>query len=641
MTEQLVEQARRAAKKSDKGRFAEIVEQLGDDTESLVELIPPAMYDSSNPALEALVAAPAGPTSVQVAERMLAWSDDPDLSLAISRGAEVLARRGDAAPIGLLREIGDRVSGRLTLRGLLVARIVLGDDRAPEAFHEWAGVPTSTNGFKEAVRDLLRWGSVQVVHDTLSPYVTWLQEGRDEYGDAAAIVLVELTTAERKWIGQELVTLPPRPADPRWFELGLTVYEGRPHFQIQPYLPRLLQIPHPDRVSRLAAALEAIPGARTLRRMAEREGAHPLLEGVDPELARRHDLARRLCRHEGGWELRAASLSLADIDAILDGLGAHADPVGGLVLGPGKITAKDIKELAAWSTLARFRALDLGGTRAGTQGVRALLKSPHLAGLESLGLEECNISVTAIKALGKATSLPALRALHLGVGDGDRASTPDVVSALASAPALQQLERLSLRQWDMELHWRELAASDLGRNLLHLDLSGQMTLGGNAAGLLDALAEHGGRLETLVLAYCFRNLRLKGSWNQTSGRPVRPLTSLRHLVLDHGSAVTDDLRPLVDAWFFPRLHTLSLAAGGTDQDALEVLLSGSCPEMRSLCMRDNPRLDHRAVATLAAWPQVQQIESLDLGGGTHIRAVDLRGIPDAMRNAVVAAGWPD
>lgn len=244
--------------------------------------------------------------------------------------------------------------------------------------------------------------------------------------------------------------------------------------------------------------------------------------------------------------------------------------------------------------------------------------------------------------MGKAaTGLPALTALHLAMGERDKPGSAEV-EALLEGPAFQRLTSLSLRGFDLTGTIGEVGAcqalgsSALGCNLRVLDLSAQVgLLGGRLSALLRSLAENGGRLEQLILTSNYRAPARDEDWAVL-------LTSLRRLVLDECGVDAGFMESLVGASFFPTLRSLSLRRNGLDSAGLQPLLDhrGPC-ELVELDLEDNTRLDKAALAALAGWPRAAVLERLCLGGRTDLLTADLEGVPDGMRRAIMAAGWPD
>lgn len=163
----------------------------------------------------------------------------------------------------------------------------------------------------------------------------------------------------------------------------------------------------------------------------------PALRGL--ELQRVSLTAEDLVTLSGAVE-RLEDLTLANcsldpkgLRAIVERLGSpvHLD-LSGAAQGPAVMNA-----LA--SRLGRARSLWLYHNPIGDEGLRWLLDAGALERVEDLGLGDCELSDTSLRALAEA-KLPHLRGLWLG----GNPFTDEGVEALAKSPLLAQLEGLSL-----------------------------------------------------------------------------------------------------------------------------------------------------------------------------------------------------
>ncbi len=97
--------------------------------------------------------------------------------------------------------------------------------------------------------------------------------------------------------------------------------------------------------------------------------------------------------------------------------------------------------LGRWLHRTSLLTLDLCGIVFRKPGpIRALLTSPHLARLEVLNLECCNLDDDTVRALAASPHLTRLRALNLI----DNPITDNAVDALLDAPVLEGLTTLEL-----------------------------------------------------------------------------------------------------------------------------------------------------------------------------------------------------
>jgi uncharacterized protein (TIGR02996 family) len=105
----------------------------------------------------------------------------------------------------------------------------------------------------------------------------------------------------------------------------------------------------------------------------------------------------------------------------------------------GEFGPADVERFAGLSGLARLRSLHLSGCRLDASGVRALARSPHLAGLRRLNID-AEGGGPCLPALLEAPWLASLRELRFsceGIDDDD-------LKALAANPAVSRLRVLHL-----------------------------------------------------------------------------------------------------------------------------------------------------------------------------------------------------
>jgi uncharacterized protein (TIGR02996 family) len=143
----------------------------------------------------------------------------------------------------------------------------------------------------------------------------------------------------------------------------------------------------------------------------------------------------------------AASLtSLAELDLSEAGSYGRTRRYGRYREDP-VIEAMDVAALAAWPGLARLRVLTLSGNDARREGLRALLRSPHVAGLKELTLRANGLDGQALQEFGAA--VPGLRLEALDIGEnllGDAGAAD-----LALAPCLDELKVLYLDRCEIRL----------------------------------------------------------------------------------------------------------------------------------------------------------------------------------------------
>lgn len=126
--------------------------------------------------------------------------------------------------------------------------------------------------------------------------------------------------------------------------------------------------------------------------------------------------------------------SLEELDLQGDGEAGYGygdDPV---------IDARGMEALAGWPGLARLRRLTLNGHSPGREGLRALLRSPHAAGLKELRLRSVGLDARAVREFASACEGMRLDVLDVG----DNLLRDEGVRALAKADCLRELKVLAV-----------------------------------------------------------------------------------------------------------------------------------------------------------------------------------------------------
>jgi|SRR5579883_232316 len=160
---------------------------------------------------------------------------------------------------------------------------------------------------------------------------------------------------------------------------------------------------------------------------------------------------------------RATTLTgLEELD--LSALGRHEryhhDPI---------IRAAGMGMLMGWPGLARVRSLTLTGNDVSRDGLRALLRSPHVSALKELSLRDGRLDGQAMAEFDSA--LPGLRLESLDLGEN---VLKDVgAEYVALAPCLSELKSLRLDRCEIRLDGAKLFAKKASflRVLRRLDIS--------------------------------------------------------------------------------------------------------------------------------------------------------------------------
>jgi hypothetical protein len=654
----LILAARQTLAANDQQKMLELSFRLAaiNDDEALDTLLDIFTSDrhSDKRSASALVEATHPQTSARLADRMLEWISRKDhrLGPALSKGCEVLVRRGDASVLPVLAE-GTRLAGDDTIltRNLLIARVALGDQASSDELRDRFVVPRYS-GEDRIAEYFIAWAGPAATFDLLAPIVRAFHDGDETMRNAAPKVLFSLTNPTTRSEGTTRIELPLPPRDPRWFELGLELLLARTRPAIASAAEKLLDVEHPARLSLLKAAHERLKGSRALAERVHADEPHPILSHLDDELVARCDLRAAITREDDGWTLSMRDLKRADVEATLQKLGERAQLITGLSFGGRQLNEEAMQILAEWPSMGHFTRVNLAFTPITPKGMSELLRSPHLGRLEVLDLSGCGLNKAALRALGKAKTLPTLNALYLARGERDKPGAAEV-QALIDGPLFSRLTRLRLKGWDLTgdavptTICQALGGSQVGKNLRWLDLSNQAgLLGDRLSSLLHCLAENGGQLDTLILASCYRPAQGGEDWTTWQApdglQPATPLLSLRRLVLDECGVDSDFLAALVRAGFFKDLTSLSMRRNALDSRQLTPLVEyqGPC-SLEVLDLSDCAKLDRPALEALAGWPHAAKLRRLGLHGRTDLRNEDLDHIPDGIRQAVLAAGWPD
>ena len=111
------------------------------------------------------------------------------------------------------------------------------------------------------------------------------------------------------------------------------------------------------------------------------------------------------------------------------------------------IEARGLGALAGWKGMARLRSLTLSGNSVGRDGLRALLRSPHAAGLKELTVRGNGLTGQAMQEFG-----PAGKGLRLDVLDlGENLLRDLGAEYLARADCLRELKVLEVDRCEMTL----------------------------------------------------------------------------------------------------------------------------------------------------------------------------------------------
>jgi hypothetical protein len=493
------------------------------------------------------------------------------------------------------------------------------------------GIPDTQ--FAAVVRQTFAAASKEQAYEAISPFILEHQGGNDDLTQAALTIMLALTEPAAARLER----------DPRWFELGLQLYEDRPRFILRPYVSGLLRGEHPERQTLVEQALERLFGARNtlLERIAT---PHPLLEGVSEEICSRYSLGIYLSRPPDAT-LSAMKLNRKGIDEILEALGDRAKEVTGLSFSLRRLNKQAMEAIAGHPTLSHFKRLEFRNSQIKNVGLKELLKSPHLGQLEHLDVSNCGLTKPAIAALGKAETLPALKSLVLGCekGSGDKSGFQEQ-DALIKSKTLH-LERLALRGWEPIRSREAFATCELVRGLKELDLSGmEMRYARADVDLMGHLARAGSPIEAIDLSKCYAHSGDGPTdWNSvTVGDDTvqtEPMPKLTRLAMDDCGFDAKMLAVLCKAHFFPRLKELSLQRSKLGAGDLGPLLESIDLDLEALDLSGSNSFRIEALEELAQWPRASALERLTLKE-TDLRAKDIERVPQ-LKAAMLAGGWPD
>lgn len=311
-------------------------------------------------------------------------------------------------------------------------------------------------------------------------------------------------------------------------------------------------------------------------------------------------------RVEGARVLAAArftSLAALDLDRQRVGSEGLAELVRALpTLRELSARACEIADVSCFELPGRAPIvhLDLSENELGAEGARALMRSPRLAELESLGLETCELPPDAVAAITEAPCWQTLRVLDLS------RNPIRVDGLLAFAECARPPHLHTLRLADADLHADAggiLASIDWLPSLLALDLSRNELLG-RAVPLAKRLASPRSATRKLSLT--------RMGLDAAAAASLAPLWErLVHLELEDDGIGDAGLAALVTEGASD-LHTLALRNCGLT-DASIALLAGRAklPRLHALSLRDG-RFGPAALARLAASPLAQGLRTLDL-----------------------------
>jgi uncharacterized protein (TIGR02996 family) len=263
------------------------------------------------------------------------------------------------------------------------------------------------------------------------------------------------------------------------------------------------------------------------------------------------------------------------------------DGLRDLDLSGQRFTSEHVAALAGCAGLARLRRLNLRHCYLDGAGVRALLFSPHLAGLLELDLCTAHLDdLDEVLSLGTPPPLRKLWAYNSGVnaaGAQALAASPlaqtlefldlgisKLGEGAAALAAMQRLRVLILRNAELrDPAAAALLASPALAGVQELDLSNS-PLGPESAAAL-AGSPHARSLRTLKLSHT----RIGGEgFALLVGSPV--LSSVRVLVLDHVPLSVGGLEALARSPHAAGLVELEMGLCGITDDALAALASSRC-----------------------------------------------------------------
>jgi uncharacterized protein (TIGR02996 family) len=238
------------------------------------------------------------------------------------------------------------------------------------------------------------------------------------------------------------------------------------------------------------------------------------------------------------------------------------------------IRAAGMQALMGWSGLARVRSLSLSGNDVSRDGLRALLRSPHVAVLKELSLRDGRLDGQAMAEFDSA--LPQLRLEALDLGENILKQVG--AEYVAIAPCLRELKTLRLDRCEITLDGARL----LTKKARFLDSLRLLDVGHNHFGPVGLTA----LLERKPLS--LHTLRMRDND-----------------VFDKGAAILAG-SPASDALLEVDLSQNGLGATA----ALALSKSAHLRSLLVLRLEDNP-ISETAVAALAASPLGRRLAAFD------------------------------
>lgn len=224
------------------------------------------------------------------------------------------------------------------------------------------------------------------------------------------------------------------------------------------------------------------------------------------------------------------------------------------------------EQLAAWPGLASVRRLVLTGQQLGVEGFEALLRSPHLAGLQHLGMR--GASDWDWDTEGRADVLASLAHAHedlaltsLDIGDCDL--TAAGAQALAESPALLSLRTLSMdRISGASPRFDQLAGATFFQTLRRLEV---IDISAGDSFWEQIFATGAPELHTLSMCGRYRWSRQSGLVAALSKGPVLP--GLRRLDLHDGTRDVSWIEAVGTLETVPALEILEIGVDVDEQTA--------------------------------------------------------------------------
>jgi uncharacterized protein (TIGR02996 family) len=281
-------------------------------------------------------------------------------------------------------------------------------------------------------------------------------------------------------------------------------------------------------------------------------------------------------------------------------------------------------ELAACPFLGRLKSLKVGGPSSiGDGGVRTLVASPHLAGLQNLDLVGNEITADGMRAVAESPHIASLKSLKLGpcvhVPENPWAGDGGAV-ALASSSYLANLRELCLQKCWVGLDGIEaLAGSPHLRNLVRFDLSWNHL--GDRAGAVLAGASAWEHLAALDL-----NFTILGNEGAEALLTSRRLPRLTDVDLGCNAIELDTLARLLAGPAGSRLTRLALGDSRLGNIVIPVLAP---LRLWSLDLHTN-LLAPGAGRLLADLPLFAGLRELDLGSN-QLGDEDVQAIAESPR----------